>query len=468
VAGILITHYFLYFTDCFLVNKKINRIWPQLRNVVTAIIVVLVIFTNLIINGVSTFPANSVSFGYLYPVYAFFVSFYFFLSFVNLFHNHAFFSRNKGADNSIKVRQLEYIIIATIIPSSIGVLFDIFLPYYGFFELYWFGPAVVIIFVVFNVYAIFKHKLLDIKLITAELFTILIWITTLVHTMLSENTQDQLINGFVFILVTIFGILLLRGMFKEIAQRERIEKLAGELEVANMGQQEFLHFLSHEVKGYFTVVSALYDAILTDPDYGPVSEELRKLVSTGLARNKKAVGDIEDILVSADLQNGKVSYELKPTDAKAALLELVKEMKPEADEKELVLQVAADDGPDYSVMADKKYLFGHAVRNLIENAIIYTEKGEIMITLSRHGGNVTLAVADSGVGLSDDDKTKLFTRGGRGAESGKINAHSTGHGLYITKMIIVAHQGRVWAESAGRGKGSIFFVELPAVNKGAA
>lgn len=66
-----------------------------------------------------------------------------------------------------------------------------------------------------------------------------------------------------------------------------------------------------------------------------------------------------------------------------------------------------------------------------------------------------------GVGLTDDDKAGLFKEGGRGKDSLRINMDSTGYGLYSAKMVIEAHNGRVWAESAGKDKGSTFFIELP-------
>ena len=56
----------------------------------------------------------------------------------------------------------------------------------------------------------------------------------------------------------------------------------------------------------------------------------------------------------------------------------------------------------------------------------------------------------------------LFTEGGHGKDSVKINVESTGFGLYIVKQIVDAHKGRVWAESEGAGKGTQFYVELPA------
>jgi signal transduction histidine kinase len=65
--------------------------------------------------------------------------------------------------------------------------------------------------------------------------------------------------------------------------------------------------------------------------------------------------------------------------------------------------------------------------------------------------------------LTDSDKDKLFTEGGRGDDSVRINVNSTGYGLYIVKKIVENHNGKIWAESAGRGHGSKFFVELDVV-----
>ena len=76
---------------------------------------------------------------------------------------------------------------------------------------------------------------------------------------------------------------------------------------------------------------------------------------------------------------------------------------------------------------------------------------------------IVLSVEDTGVGISDEDKARLFTEGGRGKESVKVNVNSTGYGLFFAKQLIDAHKGTVRAESDGPGKGSRFVVELPAL-----
>ena len=69
---------------------------------------------------------------------------------------------------------------------------------------------------------------------------------------------------------------------------------------------------------------------------------------------------------------------------------------------------------------------------------------------------------DSGVGITPEDMSNLFTEGGHGKDSIKINVHSTGYGLFIAKEVVEASGGKIWAESQGAGKGSRFIVELPA------
>src|SRR4029077_9064741 len=104
----------------------------------------------------------------------------------------------------------------------------------------------------------------------------------------------------------------------------------------------------------------------------------------------------------------------------------------------------------------------HVLRNLVDNAVNYTLSGKIEVSLDKKDGKYVFAVKDTGVGISDEDKVRLFTEGGHGKESQKVNVHSTGYGLFIAKNIVTAFGGTIRAESEGPGKGSTFIVELPA------
>ena len=103
----------------------------------------------------------------------------------------------------------------------------------------------------------------------------------------------------------------------------------------------------------------------------------------------------------------------------------------------------------------------NAFKNLIDNSIKYTPQGSIALTLAEESGRIRFTSKDTGVGITPEDMQHLFTEGGHGAESTKVNVDSTGFGLYIVKNIIEGHQGKVWVESEGAGKGSTFIVELP-------
>ena len=87
--------------------------------------------------------------------------------------------------------------------------------------------------------------------------------------------------------------------------------------------------------------------------------------------------------------------------------------------------------------------------------------GNVRVGLSRTGNTIRFTVEDNGVGITPEDMRRLFTEGGHGKDSLKMNVHSTGYGLYIVKKIVEGHGGKVWAESEGQGKGSRFIVELP-------
>ena len=249
----------------------------------------------------------------------------------------------------------------------------------------------------------------------------------------------------------------------EIVYKHSLElaRLTKELEVANQQQESLLHFISHEIKGYLTKSEAGF-ASIADGSFGAVSNELKTMSETALGEMRKGVATVMDILDASNLKKGTVSYKKSAFDFKKAVLDVIGELKPAAGEKGLTLDTAIGN-ESFMTTGDEEKLKEHAIRNLIDNAIKYTPKGTIHIELTRTDGKFRFSVKDSGVGITLEDKQKLFTEGGKGKDSIKVNVHSTGYGLYIAKEIVEAHGGKIWAESEGQGKGSMFIVELPAL-----
>lgn len=237
-------------------------------------------------------------------------------------------------------------------------------------------------------------------------------------------------------------------------------RLKQELEVANERQETLIHFVGHEVKGTLTKDMAVF-AALSEGDLGPLPETTKKFVDEALAESRQGADAVTNILKASNLKKGTVTYTKEAFDLKALVAEAVERARSLAEKKGLSLSFTADDA-GYQMTGDKAQISDHVLRNLIDNAVNYTPSGSIQVSLKKDNDKFVFAVKDTGVGITEEDKQRLFTEGGHGKESQKVNAHSTGYGLYIAKQITEAHSGTIHAESEGAGKGSTFFVEFPA------
>jgi len=257
-----------------------------------------------------------------------------------------------------------------------------------------------------------------------------------------------------FLMTLSFGVLLLQSY-------EKADLLAKELQETNDRQEMLIHFIGHEVKGFLTKDEGALAAII-DGDFGMPTDGMKTFAERALVETRNGVGSVSNILKAANLKRGTVSYEKAPFDLKALVADVVERARPTAEQKGLAISFTTDDSL-YQMTGDKEQISSHILRNLIDNSINYTPFGSIEVSLKNENGKFIFAVKDTGVGITDEDKKKLFTEGGHGSDSQKINVHSTGYGLYIAKQITEAHSGTIRAESEGEGKGSTFAVEFPAM-----
>jgi signal transduction histidine kinase len=299
--------------------------------------------------------------------------------------------------------------------------------------------------------------------------------------MLGTNTEDILLNLGLLIVMIFVGILLIRSVRKEISAREHIEALAADLEKANENQVALIHFITHQVKGFFTKSRDIFSMML-EGDAGEIPDKVKGFVRQGFDSDTKGVAMVQDVLTAANVRSGIIKYAMEPFDVQTLVSALVIEYKSMAEGKGLKLtyevqDAAGIDGGNaqqastYKITGDQEQL-KNVFKNLIENSIKYTPAGTVAVSLTREDrpvapgtgvSKIIFAVKDSGVGISSEDKKMLFTQGGRGKDSIKVNVESTGYGLYIAKGIVEAHHGTIRAESEGTAKGSQFYVELPVV-----
>ncbi len=319
------------------------------------------------------------------------------------------------------------------------------------------------VFLAFVAYLIVRYKAFNLKIFGTQALVIALLALVGSQFAFVETFVSRILVSVTLIIAAGFGYILIRSVKLEILHREEIEKLAQTLDETNGRQETLIHFIGHEVKGFLTKDSGAFAALL-DGDFGTIPDTAKPLVEQALASSRNGADSVATILKASNLKKGTVAYEKKPFDMKELVTAAVERAKSMATQKSLSLVLNVGEG-DYKTVGDGPQINDHVLRNLIENAINYTPSGKVEVSLSRKANRIVFAVKDSGVGITEADKKRLFTEGGHGENSQKVNAHSTGYGLFIAKQITEAHAGTIRADSEGEGKGSTFTAEFPVVKE---
>jgi signal transduction histidine kinase len=238
-------------------------------------------------------------------------------------------------------------------------------------------------------------------------------------------------------------------------------RASGGLESTNARQEELLHSISHEVKGHLARSAATFASIM-EGDFGTVPDNLKTVAGSALADTRTGVEMVMNILDTSNFKKGTLTFAKERFDLLPLVRGMVEDMSSDAERKGLALQFNTEVSSCF-IKGDEQKIMRHVVRNLIDNAIRYTQNGTIDVTLRKDGERALLSVGDTGVGMDADDLSRLFTEGGKGADSTLINPQSTGYGLFVAKTVVEAHGGEIWAQSDGKGMGSRFFVSIPTI-----
>ncbi|MFA6565414.1 MAG: HAMP domain-containing sensor histidine kinase, partial [Candidatus Paceibacterota bacterium] len=270
------------------------------------------------------------------------------------------------------------------------------------------------------------------------------------------------------ILTTIVGIFLIKSVIKEVAQREKIEKIAKDLELANdhlreldKQKSDFVSIASHQLRTPLTAITG-YSSMLLEGSYGKLTKKSIVIVDRIYESSRRLVGTVEDFLNISHIEQGKMSYVFTTVEMQGILRGLIEEFTPQARTKKIEFHFVDDGYDTYNVTADTNKI-RQVFSNLIDNAIKYSrEDSEIHISLTKDFGTqkTRISVRDAGIGLSQETISNLFQKFSRAKDVRKIYTEGSGIGLYIAQEMIKAHHGRIWVESEGEGKGATFFVEL--------
>jgi len=353
--------------------------------------------------------------------------------------------------DQISRREIILVTIGTslfLLSFSLGNILEVFTEnwYIGQYGL--FGAP---IFMAFLAFIIVRFKAFDIKLIGAKA---LVWSLVIIigsEFFFVKTNINRILTAITLILSAGLGYMIIRSIKKEVALREKVEE-------ANAGQKNLIHIMNHQIKGYLSIDKNIFAELLTD-DYGKVPAEATEIIKRGLESSDNGQKYVSEILKGASAESGTLVYDMKLFDFGALVSGIVLKEKEVAEKKGLRFTSNVSNG-NYNIVGDCSHL-SEAMRNLMENSINYTPKGEISTNLKLKDSKIVFSIKDTGVGIKDEDRDKMFKAGGVSASSIKINTNSSGYGLAYVKGVVEAHKGRVWFESDGEDKGSVFFVELP-------
>lgn len=369
-----------------------------------------------------------------------------------------------------KKAQIIYVLIGSVVGFG-GGIFNFFLWYD--IQILPYGNFLVALYPFFLGYALLKYHLFEVKVVTTEALTFVIWIILFLRTALSTNIQDMIINLGLLVALIFAGVFLIRSILKEVRQREQMEKMAWdirrayetekrakeELQRLDEAKTQFTMATQHHLRTPLTSMRGYIDLIMSGT-YGKIPPKLKEPLEKFEISTKRLIKIVNEFLDISQFQLGKQVVSLKPgVKLEPIIAEIIDELKFEVDSKKLYLILEKPDSI-YEIKADEEKL-KVALFNLIDNAVKYTQKGGVRVTIT-DGDKVEIKIKDTGIGIAKEDIDKLFGRTfERGKEAKRVFTTGRGIGLYITGEIIKAHSGRIWVESAGVGMGSTFHVELP-------
>ncbi|UQA62753.1 PAS domain S-box protein [Polyangium aurulentum] len=269
-------------------------------------------------------------------------------------------------------------------------------------------------------------------------------------------------NGKVVLAVTTFRDVTAQRRAEE--EREMLlesERAArAEAERASRVKDEFVATLSHELRTPLTAILGWAQILRKPGNITP--ERLQKGLET-IERNTRLQAQlVSDLLDMSRIVTGKIRLDVKPADLASVLEASLESVRHAAEAKHIRVRRSHVDtgGP---VMVDPARI-QQVIWNLLSNAIKFTPAGgQVDVSLSRTPSHVTIAIEDTGHGISQEFLPQLFGRFRQADSSATRKYGGLGLGLAIVKHIVELHGGRVRAESAGLGAGSRFVVELPLV-----
>lgn len=247
---------------------------------------------------------------------------------------------------------------------------------------------------------------------------------------------------------------------------EDLQKTTEDLTEANdrlaqldKAKSEFLSIASHQLYTPLTAIKG-YLSMIEEGDYGKVAVKQQPIMDILYQSSERLIELIKNLLDVSRIESGRLDLSLQSVDLEKMATELVTELSPNALKKNLKVTFIKEKEALPHVVADSQRI-RQVVLNVVDNAIKYTNSGEVNVRLVQDGDSLVFSVQDTGKGVTAEDIGRLFVKFTRVGGAEKYHTDGSGLGLYVARKIVREHHGDIWVESPGLGKGSTFSVRLP-------
>jgi signal transduction histidine kinase len=311
-----------------------------------------------------------------------------------------------------------------------------------------------------------RRMLKDIRLIGGELFLLLVITLVVTDVVVSESLLDFTFRLVILLVIVFYGVIILRSLVREVSRLHQVERLSVKLGRVNRDLIEadkmktrFLSFASHQLRSPLSGITS-YLHMFKDGDFGRVTKKQKDVLDMNIEAMERLYRTIDTFLNVSKIEMGGLELQLIETNLELLIADVIKELAPTARKKKIKLNLQATKKAPL-VMVDSGKLY-HALANLIDNAIKYTNEGEVRVAVRATGRNVEIAVADTGHGMSRQQIQKIKNVMERGLEEIRFDkGGGSGLGIHIARKIVEGHGGKLLIMSPGEGKGSTFTIQLP-------
>ena len=301
---------------------------------------------------------------------------------------------------------------------------------------------------------------------------------------LIEGKISELLIISIFALVIVYGYFfnistnkIIQANFTERKAKEALEELSGKLELKvdeqtkelriayeglkklDQAKSEFVSMASHQLRTPLSAIKG-YASMLSEGNYGKLKPKQEEKLKKILISNERLIGLVNDLLDISKIDLGKMELDATVFQMEKLVDDCYQEIMPLAKEKGLKFVWEKPTIPLPKIEADELKI-KEVVSNLFDNSVKYTQTGEVIVKLEKVNSRLRLSVKDTGEGVTKEDVEKLFQTFGRGSAGINTFIEGTGLGLMVAKRFVDLHKGKLWVESEGSGKGSIFYLELP-------